>query len=84
MIRYTVIWHQSALEELTRLWLAARDRRSITTAADSIDGQLSRDANVKGVLVEDGLRELSVPPLCVLFSVSEPDRMVKVLTVHLV
>ena len=83
MTRYTVVWHNDALNELTSLWMASTDRRSIAAAADATDRELAQDAGLAGVTVGDDLRELLVPPLRVLFSVSEPDRLVKVTTVAL-
>jgi hypothetical protein len=80
--RYTVAWHNDALDELTSLWMASTDRRSIA-AADAIDSELAQDAGLAGVTVGDDLRELLLPPLRVLFSVSEPDRLVKVMTIAL-
>ena len=84
MTRYTTVWHDSAKSTLARLWLAAADRQSITIAADAIDRELTRDPGVKGTMAEEDLRELIVPPLRVLFSVTEPDRLVKVTTVELI
>jgi hypothetical protein len=82
--RYTVVWYPFPKSELLRMRLAASDKQAITGAADAIDRELLRDANAKGVAVDDKLRELTVPPLRVLFSVSEPDRLVKVTTVALI
>jgi hypothetical protein len=82
--RFTVVWHESAKTILANLWLAAADRQSIANAANTIDWELAQDPSTKGTLGDDNLRELIVPPLRVLFSVSEQDRMVKVTTVELV
>ena len=84
MTRYTVVWHDDAQDELIRRWLAAAERELITGAADIIDWELARDAPIKGVTAKDDLRELVIPPLRVLFAVSEPDRLVKVTNVALV
>ena len=81
MTRYTVVWHQEARDELARLWMEARDRNVVSLAADAIDGHLAIDAVGKGTAVPDDLRQLTIPPLRVLFAVSEPDRMVRVLEV---
>ena len=81
MIRYTVIWHETAQDQLAQIWLDATDRTAITSAANEIDVQLASDAESKGLEVEGGLRELAEPPLEVHFLVSEPDRMVRVLQV---
>lgn len=79
MTRYTVVWHQAALDELARLWIDASDRTAVTLAASAIDRHLAVDASEKGIAVPDHLRQLTVPPLHVLFAVSELDRMVRIL-----
>ncbi len=84
MTRYTVVWKYSAQIELARLWLAAADRQAMTSAANDIDTELGRDATTKGVFADASLRELSVPPLRVLFNISEPDRLVTVTNVILI
>ena len=33
MTRYTVVWLESALEELTDLWINARDRNAVAASA---------------------------------------------------
>ena len=81
MTRYTVVWHQEAHDELARLWLEAPDRNAMGLAANAIDRHLAGDASEKGIAVPDGLRQLTISPLRVIFAVSEPDRMVKILVV---
>jgi hypothetical protein len=79
MTRYTVVWHQEALDDLTRLWMDAPDRTAVTLAASAIDQHWAADASEKGTAIPDDLHQLTIPPLRVLFAVSEPDRMVRVL-----
>ena len=79
MTRYTVVWHQEALDELARLWIDAPDRAAITLAASAIDRHLAADASEKGTAVPNHLRQLTIPPLRVLFAVSESDRRVRIL-----
>lgn len=67
MIRYTVVWHVEARDELAEIWTGARDRNAITAASNLIDRQLADDATTKGVELSEGLRGLFVPPLRVLF-----------------
>ena len=81
MTRFTVVWHQDARDELARLWMVATDRGAVRSAADAIDRDLAVDAPFKGNPIPDGLRQLTVPPLRVLFAVSQGDRMVRVLEV---
>ena len=79
MTRFTVVWHQDARDELARLWIESADRGAVTSAADTIDRELSVDASMKGNAIPDGLRQMVCPPLRVLFAVSEADRLVRVL-----
>ena len=43
MTRYTVVWVQSAQDELADLWLNAPDRNAVTTAAHAIDQELGEE-----------------------------------------
>jgi hypothetical protein len=61
-----------------RIWISAPDRKAVTTAAHAIDERLSQDAATKSVEIAEGLRALIVPPLRILFSVDEGDRVVEV------
>lgn len=82
MIRFTVVWHEDAQNQLAEIWIRASDRTAVTQAADNIDAFLAADAITKGTAVEGDLRELTIPPLRVLFGVSEPDRLVKIADVE--
>jgi hypothetical protein len=81
MTRYTVVWVESALNELADIWLAAHDRAIVTAATVQIDRELSEDANNKGVEVREGLRAFFSPPLRILFNVRDADRIAEVLRV---
>jgi plasmid stabilization system protein ParE len=82
MTRYTVVWHRSAQDELAAIWISTRDRNAVTTAAHVIDVELSQDAAAKGVELSEGLRAFFAPPLQILFSVDEGDRVVEVVRVR--
>jgi hypothetical protein len=82
MIRYTVVWHEGALDELADLWMKAPDRNAVTEASHLIDAELSEDASSKGVEVSEGLRAFFAPPLRILFAVDEGDRKAEVLRVR--
>jgi hypothetical protein len=59
----------------------ASDRNAVTLAASRVDRDLATDAAEKGTPAPDNLRQLVIPPLRVLFAVSEADRMARVLSV---
>ena len=61
MIRFTVVWHPEAQDELASVWLDAADRQSVTLAANAIDRHLATDTTAKGIQVEGDLRQLTVP-----------------------
>jgi plasmid stabilization system protein ParE len=82
MIRFTVTWLRGAQNHLADLWTGSADRSAVARAADAIDAELAVDAHLKGAPVSEGLRTLHIPPLHVLFSVSEPDRTVEVASVR--
>ena len=66
---------------MATIWLDAAERGSVTVAANAIDRHLTLDAGEKGVPVESDLRQLTVPPLRVLFGVIEQDRIVRIVAV---
>ena len=78
MTRYTVVWTQSAQDELAELWLMAQDRDAVTSAAHAIDQELTQDAPSKGQELHEGLRFLTISPLKVIFTASAEDRAVEV------
>jgi hypothetical protein len=59
----------------------AANRNAIQSASDLIDRELANDAETKGDEVSEGLRKLHVPPLKVVFTVRDEDRIVEVLSV---
>lgn len=83
MIRYTVTWLEGAQNHLAQIWVDAADQQAIATAADTIDAELAVNPENKGTPFAEGLKSFVVPPLRVLFSFSEPDRIVEVASVRL-
>ncbi len=82
MIRFTVTWLEGAQNHLAQIWVDAPDRQAVTEAANEIDLKLATDATSKGIPLSEGLRSLYIPPLHVLFTVSELDRLVVVVSVR--
>lgn len=83
MTRYTVVWLQSALDELAELWMSSREQGAVAQAANEIDEELRTDADIKGVDVGEDILGLVVPPLKILFAVNEQDRKAVVFRVNL-
>jgi mRNA-degrading endonuclease RelE of RelBE toxin-antitoxin system len=78
---YTVLWRPLAEQQLARLWTNAADRQKVASAADTIDSWLRFDPQSKGESRSGRTRILFVPPLVVLFQISEEDRTVYVTAV---
>ncbi len=66
MIRFTVVWHPEAEDELASIWLDAADRQSVALAVNAIDRHLATDATAKGIQVEGDLRQLTALSLRVI------------------
>jgi hypothetical protein len=82
MTRYTVTWVLAVQFDLAQLYLDATDPQAVTDAANAIDVMLATDPASKGTSMKEGLYSLDVPPLRVLYSVSESDRLVEVASVR--
>lgn len=81
-MKYTVVWDSAALDELTQLWTDSSDRESVTAAANSIDRMLQWDPVLRGETHTDSTRVLLIRPLVVVYSVSDGDRIVKVVSIQ--
>lgn len=79
-MRYTVVWRETALQQLARAWMAAADREAINRTVDDVDAELLNDPDQKG---DDyyGDQYVVRPLLWALYRVSPDDRTVHVLQV---
>jgi hypothetical protein len=77
----TVVWDPDAENELADLWVHSPVQRAITDAANRIDALLRVDPHLQGTNLSGSRRILFEPPLAVIFEVSIPDRLVRVLAV---
>ncbi len=76
---FTVVWDPDAENELAASWLQAPDKQAVSDSANRIDARLRVDPDQEGEPFHAGRRVLFEPPLGVVFEISEPDRMVRVL-----
>ena len=83
-MKFTVTWLRHLELKLAHIWNTAPDRQAVTDAVDSIDKQLSLNANKLGRPVGDCLRVLTKPPIEVLFEVSVDDRLARVVAVNFI
>lgn len=79
-MRYTVIWTNTAEQDLAALWMAALDRNAVTSAANVVDQLLAEDPDTRGHARFDTVRSLVLAPLGVDFEILELDRIVYVLS----
>jgi hypothetical protein len=79
----TIVGEESALDELTHIWLTAGsvERGEITAAAAQIEHLLRFNANSQGESRPGGRRVLYSPPLGVTFRVKDDTHIVYVLRV---
>lgn len=82
MTRFNVVWSKIASNMLTELWLDATDRNAIRSASDEIDRELAHNPIDKGTELSEGLWSYPAPPLKVIYSVREDDRIAEVLRVR--
>jgi hypothetical protein len=75
-MNFTVIYRRSAEDHLTVLWTKGPDRQAISRAANEIDARLGKNPLLEGESRSETTRILFVPPLAVLYEVSDSDRMV--------
>lgn len=78
---YTVLWKQSALDQLTELWLVAANRAEINAAVEEIDRALSTDPQHVGESRTTTIRVIFCQPLGAFFEIVDDDRKVNVLRV---
>ena len=82
---FRVRWEETALDELTQLWVQAVSalRRRITAASGEIDRQLSQDPFSTGESRTAGRRVMFVAPLGAMFRIEADGKTVSVLHVWL-
>ncbi len=80
-MKYTVVWHPKAEEELAAIWVDAADRGLIVRAAETLDRELSVNPLEAGESRSHSLRITYSLPLGIRFEISEDDRLVTVLAV---
>ncbi len=80
-MKFEVIWLRRALDELAELWFSARDRGSVTIAAQQMDRRLEVDPLGIGESRSGSLRILIEPPLAIHYQVSSTHQTVFVLKI---
>ena len=84
-MRYTVICHPSAQDDLARIWIQASDRQAVADAADAMEQWLKRSPETVGTPVNHGPeRCLVMDPLVMIFTVHPEDCFVRIAKIRLV
>jgi len=85
MSLYTVLWRQTATDQLAEIWMSSSQRTELAQVVEAIDTVLSTSplGDLSQELAE-GLRTITVLPLRVIYAVQEQDRIVDVATVRCV
>jgi len=78
MKKYTVVWLESALDDLARFWIKTVHRQAITDSADLADDYLATDAETKGESLSEGLRAVTVGLLRLYFVARPEDRILEI------
>lgn len=79
MTRFDVDWLPDALDDLADIWLQASDRDAVNFAAAMIDARLAASPSEVGTAISEGLYELTVSPLRVLFVFDDAKGNVEIL-----
>ena len=78
---YEVVWMPSAERNLATIWTETSSRSAVTSAAKTIDSELTRWPQEFGEARAGISRVAFEPPLAVIFDVNLTDRIVLVLRV---
>jgi len=84
MSKWTVVWEESAEIELGNIWFGAGKSPKVTEVSHQIDKVLKADPHRNGKPLTEGLFVIERPPLRAVFTVSDDDRMVRVLSLSIV
>lgn len=79
-MRYTVVWRETALQQLARIWMLSVDREAVNRDVDTVDAELGEDPEQKGGDYF-GDRYLTLATMWALYRIYPDDRTVHVLQV---
>ena len=84
MIKWTVVWEEPAEVSLGNIWFGAGQSPKVTESSYQIDKALREDALRNGSPLAEGFWVIERPPLRAVFTLSEDDRLVRVLSLSIV
>ena len=84
MTKWTVVWEESAEIKLGNIWFGTGQSSKVTEASHQVDKALKTDPHRYGKALVEGLMVIERPPLRAIFTISDDDRLVRVLSLSLV
>jgi hypothetical protein len=79
MSAFRLHWQPRALDDLADIWIKASDRSAVNMAVDLIEAQLAEDPMAWGTQLSEGLYQISIRPVRLLFTCNANQHIVKVL-----
>lgn len=79
MSHFRLHWQPRALDDLADIWIKARDRAAVNMAVDLIEAQLTDNPTGWGTQLSEGLYQISIRPVRLLFTCDANQGIVKVL-----
>lgn len=79
MSRFRLDWQPRALDDLADIWMKAPDRAAVNLAIDFLEAQLAESPAVWGRELSEGLYQITIQPVRLLFTVDTKGQIVKVL-----
>jgi hypothetical protein len=84
MTKWTVVWEESAEIKLGNIWFGTGRSPTVVEASYQIDNALRDDPYRHGKPLAEGLFVIERPPLRAVFTISDDDRLVRVLSLSIV
>jgi hypothetical protein len=84
MTEWTVVWEESAEIKLGNIWFGTGQSPKVTEASHQVDKALKADPHRHGKALAEGLMVIERPPLRAIFTISDDDRLVRVLSLSIV
>jgi len=77
-----VVWLNEAEAMLTTLWMNSSDKSGVSAATNRIEWLLKTNPEDCGIIYDRELRLLISSPMAVIFTIDEPNRIVRILGVQ--
>ncbi|HET6883875.1 MAG TPA: type II toxin-antitoxin system RelE/ParE family toxin [Pirellulales bacterium] len=79
MSHFRLHWQPRALDDLADIWIKASGRAAVNMAVDLLEAQLAEDPMAWGTQLSEGLYQISIRPVRLLFTCDANQHTVKVL-----